>query len=135
MRQQAVQNDQRAAPRRELDAQPAHFEKRRAHRSFGFSASRNQSPSKLTDRAISTSITPLMATANDLAAFQSWLVTTYRTPQGTPLAKATAAEPGELAVAVASWPGHGDGPGVGAAFGEPFSRTFGHVSTRQPWAV
>jgi len=35
------------------------------------------------------SVEPLMATAADLAAFQSWLVTTYRTRAGKPLAKTT----------------------------------------------
>lgn len=39
--------------------------------------------------AISASIEPLMATAENLAAYQSWLVTAYRSPSGRPLAKTT----------------------------------------------
>lgn len=34
---------------------------------------------------------PLLATADQLATFQAWLVTTYHTPQGRPLAKSTCA--------------------------------------------
>ena len=37
------------------------------------------------------SIDPLQATARELDAFQSWLVTTYRTPRGQPLARSTVA--------------------------------------------
>jgi integrase/recombinase XerD len=38
---------------------------------------------------VPASVDPLLATAEQLAAFQSWLVTAYRTPQGKPLAKTT----------------------------------------------
>ena len=55
-----VEREQRAAPGRELDAQVADFEQRRIgmryQRSFGLSASRSQSPSRLTASTISTSI-------------------------------------------------------------------------------
>ena len=39
--------------------------------------------------AESTGLEPLLATARNLDAFRAWLVTTYRTPAGNPLAKAT----------------------------------------------
>ena len=59
-----VERQQRAAPRREFDAQVASLRAAartwrcapQPQRSFGFSASRSQSPSRLTDSAISTSI-------------------------------------------------------------------------------
>ena len=58
-----VERQQRAAARRELDAQVADFEQRvrsaaRSQRSLGFSASRSQSPSRFTDSASNTSISP-----------------------------------------------------------------------------
>lgn len=39
--------------------------------------------------ATGAGVEPLMATAAHLAAFQSWLVTVYRSPSGKPLAKTT----------------------------------------------
>jgi integrase/recombinase XerC len=39
--------------------------------------------------ASAAAVDPMLATAEDLAAFQAWLVTTYRTPRGLPLAKST----------------------------------------------
>src|SRR5512135_913801 len=54
----AVDRHQPAAPRWELDLQAAHLEQPAAHRSLGFSASRSQSPSRLTDSARATSAMP-----------------------------------------------------------------------------
>ncbi len=39
--------------------------------------------------ATAARVDPLLATADQLAAFQSWLVTVYRTPNGAPLARTT----------------------------------------------
>jgi len=39
--------------------------------------------------AVGAGVDPLLATATQLAAFQSWLVTVYRSPSGKPLAKTT----------------------------------------------
>src|SRR6266850_4021478 len=50
-----IDRDQRAAPRAELDPQVLRLKN---HRSFGFRASRSQSPSKLTDSTRVTSATP-----------------------------------------------------------------------------
>lgn len=41
--------------------------------------------------ATATAIDPMLATAEQLAAFQAWLVTTYRSPRGQPLAKSSCA--------------------------------------------
>src|SRR5438067_1801389 len=51
----AIERPQRAAARREFHPQVVHLE---GHRSFGFSASRSQSPSRLTDSTSTTSAIP-----------------------------------------------------------------------------
>ena len=60
-----VDRGEHAAARGELDAQLAHFEQRGgAHCSFGLSASRSQSPSRLTDMHSSTSARPGSTTSH-----------------------------------------------------------------------
>src|SRR5579863_5009542 len=58
----AVDRAQRLVPGGELDPQVTHGKNGFAHRSFGFKASRSQSPSRLTDRTSAASAMPGKAT-------------------------------------------------------------------------